>query len=72
MMTFAAVPAEPGLAQFLTRSIVMTHNVRQFMQACLFAFTDVDSVIRADLNPTLKSVSGAAAPASPYGYGRDM
>jgi hypothetical protein len=31
------------------------------MQACLFAFTDVVSVVRADLDPTLKSVSVAAS-----------
>jgi hypothetical protein len=42
------------------------------MQACLFAFTDIESVIRADLNPALKSVGVTASPASPYGYGGDM
>jgi len=42
--------------------------MRQFMQACLFAFTDVVSVVRADLDPTLKSVSVAASVSAHHGY----
>ena len=40
----------------------------QFMQACLFAFTDVVSAVRADLDPTLKSVSVAASLSAHHGY----
>ena len=43
--------------------------MRQFMQACLFAFTDVVSVVRADLDPALKSVSVAASLSTHHGYG---
>jgi hypothetical protein len=43
--------------------------MRQFMQACLFAFTDVVSVVRADFDPTLKSVSVAASLSTHHGYG---
>ena len=43
--------------------------MRQFMQACLFAFTDVVSVIHADLDPTLNSISVAASPSARHGYG---
>ena len=42
--------------------------MRQFMQACLFAFTDVRSAVRADLDPTLKSVSLAASLSTHHGY----
>jgi hypothetical protein len=42
--------------------------MRQFMQACLFAFTDVVPVVRADLDPTLKSVSAAASLSTHHGY----
>ena len=42
--------------------------MRQFMQACLFAFTDVVSVVRADLDPTLKSISVAASLPAHHGY----
>ncbi len=43
--------------------------MRQFMQACLFAFTDVVTVVRADFDPTLKSVSVAASLSAHHGYG---
>jgi hypothetical protein len=42
--------------------------MRQFMQACLFAFTDVVPVVRADLDPALKSVSAAASLSTHHGY----
>ena len=38
------------------------------MQACLFAFTDVGPVVRADLDPVLNSVSVAASPSTHHGY----
>jgi hypothetical protein len=46
--------------------------MRQFMQACLFAFTNVVSVVRADLDPALASVSVAASLSSHHGYGVGM
>jgi hypothetical protein len=42
--------------------------MRQFMQACLFAFADVVSVVRADLDPMLKSVSVTSSLSTHYGY----
>src|SRR6266567_2660160 len=69
MMTFAAVPAAPRLAKFLARPIIRGHDMRQFMQACLFACADVISVVRADLDQALKSVSVAASLSTHHGYG---
>ncbi len=43
--------------------------MRQFMQACPFAFTDAVSVIRPDLDPTLKMVSVASALAAHHRQG---
>jgi len=43
--------------------------MRQFMQACLFAFADAVSIFRADLDPTLQSVSVAASLSTNHGYG---
>lgn len=42
--------------------------MRQLMKTCLFAFTDTQSVVRADLHPALTSVSPAASPAAHDGY----
>ena len=41
--------------------------MRQFMQACLFAFPDVIPVVRAELDPTLDGVSVAASLSTHYG-----
>ena len=68
MMTFTAVPAARRLAPLLARPVIRGHNVRQFMQACLFAFTDVVPVVRADLDPALSSVSVAASLSTDHGY----
>jgi hypothetical protein len=46
--------------------------MRQFMQACRFAFTNVVSVVRADLDPALVSVSVAASLSAQHGYGIGM
>lgn len=46
--------------------------MRQFMQACLFAFTNVIPVVRADLDPELESVSVAASLSAHDGYGIGM
>lgn len=46
--------------------------MRQFVQAGLFAFADTESVIRADLDLTPKSVGVAASPASPDRQGGDV
>ena len=46
--------------------------MRQFMQACPFAFTDAVSVVRADLDPALKSVSMAAPLSTHHGDGVGM
>jgi hypothetical protein len=43
--------------------------MRQFMQACLYAFPDVVSVVRADLDPTLKGVSVTASLSTHQGHG---
>jgi hypothetical protein len=43
--------------------------MRQFMQACLFAFTNAVSVVRTDLDSPLKSVSVAAALSTHHGHG---
>ncbi len=42
--------------------------MRQLMKTCLFAFTDIQPVVRADLHPALTSVSAAASPATHNGY----
>ena len=68
MMTPTAAPAARGLAQLLARAIIRGHNVRQLMQACLFAFTNVVPVVRTDLDPALRSVSAAASPSTHHGY----
>jgi hypothetical protein len=41
----------------------------QLMKARLFAFTDIGSVVRADLHPAPDGVSMAAAPATHNCYG---
>lgn len=64
MMPPATAPAAHGLAQFLSRSIIRGHDMRQLMKTCLFAFTYIRPVARADLNPALTSVSAAASPAT--------
>jgi hypothetical protein len=46
--------------------------MRQFMQACLFAFTDAMSVIRADLDPALKGVGVASSLSAYHGYRGSM
>lgn len=43
--------------------------MRQFMQACLFAFPDVVPVARTNLDPTLKSVSVTASLSTHQGHG---
>ncbi len=43
--------------------------MRQFVQACLFALADVVSVVRAELDPALKSVGVAAPLSAHHGYG---
>lgn len=68
MMTFTAVPAKSGLAQLLAWPIIRAHDMCQFMKACLLAFTDVVPVVRADLDPMLKSVSAAASLSADDGY----
>src|SRR5215469_12347251 len=68
MMTFTAVPAARRLAPLLARPVIRGNDVRQFMQACLFAFTDVIPVVRADLDPALTSVSVAASLSTHHGY----
>ena len=42
--------------------------MRQFMQACLFAFADVVSAVRADPDPSLKSISVTASLSAHHGY----
>jgi len=42
--------------------------MRKFMQACLFAFTDVEPVVRADLDAALNGVSAADSPSAHHGY----
>jgi hypothetical protein len=42
--------------------------VRQLMKTCLFAFTDIQPVVRADLYPALISVSVTTSPATHNGY----
>ena len=66
--TFTAVPAACGLAQLIVRAAIGGHDVRQFMQACLFAFADAAPVVRADLDPALRSVGAAASPSTHHGY----
>jgi hypothetical protein len=68
MMTSTAATTAGGLAQFFSWSIIRRHDVSQLMKTCLFAFTDIQSVVRADLHPALTSVSVAASPAAHNGY----
>ena len=42
--------------------------MRQLMKTCLFAFTDIQPVVHADLHASLTSVSVAASPATHNGY----
>lgn len=42
--------------------------MRQLMKTCLFAFTDIQPVARADLHPALTSVSSADSSATHNGY----
>jgi len=49
--------------------MIRGNDVRQFMQACLFAFTDVIPVVRAYLDPALSSVSVADSLSADHGYG---
>src|SRR5262252_7887939 len=67
MMAFTAVPAARGLAQLLARAAIRGHDMRQFMQACLFAFADVMPVVRTDLDPAQRSVSAAASASAHHG-----
>ncbi len=46
--------------------------MRQLMQACLFAFTDVVPVIHADLDPALKGVSAADSLSTHHADGAGM
>lgn len=64
MMTFTAVPASRRLTSLAGRPVVAGDDMGQFMQACLFAFTDVVPVVRADLDPALNSVGAAASPSA--------
>lgn len=67
MMTSTAAPAAAGLAQFVPRSIIGRHDMCQLMKTCLFAFTDVQSVVRSDFHAALAGVSATASPAAPDG-----
>jgi mannose-6-phosphate isomerase class I len=42
--------------------------MRQLMKTCLFAFTDIQSVVRADLHSALTGVSVATSAATDNGY----
>jgi hypothetical protein len=68
MMTSAAAAAAHGLAQYISWSMIRGHDMRQLMKTCLFAFTDILSVVRADLYPALISVSMTTSPAPHNGY----
>ncbi len=68
MVTFTAVPAAHGLAQFICRPVVRGHDMRQLMKACLLAFADIRPVVRADLHPALTRVSVTDPPATYNGY----
>src|SRR5512139_2175126 len=68
MMTFTAGPATHGLTQLLPRPIIRGHDVRQLMKTCLFALTDTQSVVGADLHPPLNSVGAADSPAAHDGH----
>jgi hypothetical protein len=68
VMTPAAADATRGLAQFISRPIIRGHDMRQLMKTCVFAFTDTQPVVRADLHPALTSVSATASPAAHDGY----
>jgi hypothetical protein len=72
MMTLTAVSAEPGLPQLSSWPVVRTHDMRQFMQACVFAFTDCMSVVRADLDPAQKGVGVASSLSAHHGYRSSM
>ncbi len=41
--------------------------MRQLMETCLFAITDIQPVVRTDLHPALTSISVAASPATHNG-----
>jgi hypothetical protein len=67
MMTFATAPSADGLAQFISRPVIGSHDMRQFVKTCLFAFTDTRPVVRSNLHLTLTSVSATASPATRNG-----
>lgn len=68
MMTFTTASAVGGLAQLPARPVIRGDDVRQFMQACLFALTNVMPAVRADLDSALRSVSAAASLPTHHGY----
>lgn len=68
MVTSTAAPAAHGLAQFISRFIIRGYDMRQLMETCLFAFADIQSVVRADLHPAPTSVSVTASPTTYNGY----
>jgi hypothetical protein len=68
MVTFTAGPAARRLTQFPAGPTFGGHDVRQFMQARLFARADTPPVVRADLHPTVGGVGAADAPAARNGY----
>jgi hypothetical protein len=68
VMTFTATHALNWLAQLRSRSIIRGHYMCQLMKACVFAFSDIEPVIRADLHPMLSSVSVAHPSAAHNAY----
>jgi len=72
MMTFTAARAERGLASLLAGSVIRGHDVRQFMQARLLAFTGAIPAVRADLDPALNSISVADPLPARHGHRNGM
>ena len=68
MMTLTAIPAESRFTPLAALSMVRAHDMRQFMQACLFAFANAAAVVGADLDAALERVSMAPSPSARNGY----
>lgn len=69
MVASAASLAPLGLTQLLARPVVGGHDVRQLMQAGMFAPGDIEAVVRAQRHPAQDGVGAANSTAAHDGDG---
>lgn len=68
MVASAAVAALDRLTQLTLRTVVGCDDMRQFMQARMFTFADIEPIVRADLHPPLGGVRAADSRAAADGH----